>query len=223
MNGRILSENVDHLRAYVRLIAIAKACGEAGIPAVSLPTLHAIAYFTDALAPVWSIPVVEAYVLKRSNLSLSPELQHDIDDLVGMTILVPQRISHVQSENGWRLDAEYTLNTRFSDRVIEVMSEDDEWKRELLLAREVTLALTGLGAYGITGAVLVDATYSDPLLDIGNLVDLAPEGARLTRTAQVAERFATLMASERSLTDSELTHLYVRHLYTQLEAANDAS
>ncbi|MBO2449038.1 hypothetical protein J4573_18185 [Actinomadura barringtoniae] len=203
-------------------MAIVKACEQAGMAAVPLPALHAIAYFADALAPIWNIPVVEAQVLKRAILPLNPELQRDIDELVGMAVLIPTQIQHIQTGDGWRLDAEYSLNSIFSSRIIDAMSVDEGWSRELLLAREVTLALAGLGTYGIAGAVLVDATYSDPLLDTGNVVDLAPESAIPTRTAQVTERFATLMAGTRDLTDSELTHLYVRHLYAQLGASGDA-
>lgn len=69
----------------------------------------------------------------------------------------------------------------------------------------------------------MDANYSDPLLDFGNLIDLAPEDMKPTRTAQVTERFASLMEGERACTDAELTHLYVRHLYSQLQEATDGA
>ncbi|MFI6628454.1 hypothetical protein ACI2LC_46465 [Nonomuraea wenchangensis] len=206
------------LKVLVRIVAIVRACQDSGISPAPLTTIHAVAYFADVLAPVWQIPVLESQILKKAELPTNPELQRDIDRLVGIGVLVPSNIRHIQSGALWRLDANYALHSLFGPRILDALERDNQYSRELHFVREVTLALAGIGTYGLGGAVLADATYSDPLLGIGSVVDLAPENSRITRTVEVSERFRTLMASQRKLSDAEVIHLYVRHLYSALKA-----
>ncbi|MFI6788875.1 hypothetical protein ACIBG4_16260 [Nonomuraea sp. NPDC050383] len=160
--------------------------------------------------------MLEAELLKKAELPINPELQHDLDRLVGMGVLIPASVKHLRSGDAWRLDATYILNRDFGRRILLALERDDQYARELHFVREVALALAGIGNYGLGGAVLADATYSDPLLGVGSVIDLAPENSRMTRTTEVSERFRSLMASQRKLTDAEVVHLYVRHLYSAL-------
>ncbi|MDX8143946.1 hypothetical protein SK854_17640 [Lentzea sp. BCCO 10_0061] len=184
--------------------------------------MHTVAYFADALAPIWNIPVLESRLLKKVDVPSNPEIQADIDSLVGRGVLMPSSVHYLTVSSGRRIDAKYALNPTFSARILAAISSDEQFSRELSFVLEVTLALSGLGISGMNQAVLVDATYSDPLVDFGSVVDLSPEDAQPTRTVQVSQRFTQLMASERALSDAELTHLYVRHLYGLIGADDDA-
>ncbi|GAA3950195.1 hypothetical protein GCM10023085_35980 [Actinomadura viridis] len=222
----LIVEDLDrakNLHYAIRVIAILKACREVGISPVPLASLHAIAYFSDALAPTWKVRVLESQVLKQEDFPLNPRLQRNIDGLVGAAIIKPSKVSHHRAPKGWRLDAQYELNSVFSKAIIEAMEVDAEFHREMVLTREVTLALAGMRAYGLAGAVLADAAYSDPLLDFGNIVDLQPEEEGISRTKMMADRFVSLMASQRALTPAETTHLYVRHLFSVMRKASSES
>lgn len=206
---------VPALRFKVRLVEILEACSDAGIDEVPLGALHTIAYFTDALAPIWDFPLVEAQLLKRETAPTNPELQEQVDELVGEAVLFASNLRHYEYHGRWRLDATYRLNTEFSARIIAAVEDDPEFSRELFFVREVVLALAGLGLPGISQAASADATYSDPSVDYGSVIDLSSSGGNVTKTAQVAGRFAALLAEE-NVSAAELTHLYVRHLYSQL-------
>ncbi|MFS8104611.1 hypothetical protein LFM09_46665 [Lentzea alba] len=214
------TERAHYARIAIRLVAIVHACERAGISPAPLQVIHTVAYFADALAPLWNIPVVEGQLLKKADVPSNPEIQADIDSLVGRGVLIPSSVRHVETSNGRRIDAKYALNMDFAERILEAISLDEQFSKELSFVHEVTLALSGLGVSGMGNAVLVDATYADPLLDFGSIVNLSPDIVP-TRTVQVSQRFSQLMSTERSLSDAELTHLYVRHLYGLVRTADD--
>jgi hypothetical protein len=206
--------DLRRVRSSLRLVSIFNACHEAGITTIPLSVVHTIAYFTDALAPVWGIPLVEGQLLKK-NVPTSPELQADIDRLVGQAVLLATNIRYVRSGHSWSLDADYSLHPKFGPRIVESMSRDTQYVRELAFVREVVLALAGLGVDGISVAAPVDATYGDPNVGIGGIVNL-DNAEEITRTTQVAKRFAELLREDHNLGEAEITHLYVRHLYSRL-------
>jgi hypothetical protein len=212
---RAPSSDFRRLRSNLRLVAILQACHDAGLTSVPLPVIHTIAYFTDALAPIWNIPLIEGQVLKKRRIPANPELQAEIDRLVGQAVILASRVRHVYSDGTWSLDAEYSLNRVFGDRIIAAISGDNVSLRELHFVREVVLALAGLGVPGISMAAQADASYSDPNIDFGEMIDFLGSG-KLTRTTQVAKRFNELLDDDRGLSEAEITHLYVRHLYSSL-------
>lgn len=220
MTSNVESELAHHVRIAMRIVAIVHACDQEGISPAPLQVIHTVAYFADALAPLWNIPVVEGQLLKKVDAPSNPEIQADIDSLVGRGVLVPSSVRHIETSNGRRIDAKYALNMDFAGRILEAISLDEQFSKELSFIHEVTLALSGLGVSGMGNAVLVDATYSDPLLDFGSIVDLSSDIAP-TRTIQVSQRFSQLMSTDRRLSDAELTHLYVRHLYGLVRTADD--
>jgi hypothetical protein len=203
------------MRSMLRLLCIVRSCHEAGIDPVPLAAIHAIAYFTDALAPIWNLPLIEKQLLKTERVPLSPELQSEIDRLVGKAVLLTSRIRHVRVDGSWSLDAEYRLNGPLSDPIFTAIRADTQFNHELTFVREVVLALAGLGIPGISSAVSADASYSDPNIDFGDILNL-DESGKITRTTQVANRFAELIGGLRTISDAEATHLYVRHLYSIL-------
>jgi hypothetical protein len=95
------------------------------------------------------------------------------------------------------------------------MAQDSEYARELAFVKEVVLALAGLGVEGISVAAPADATYGDPNVGIGGLINL-DNAEEMTRTTEVAQRFAKLLSEDHDLGEAEVTHLYVRHLYSRL-------
>lgn len=212
---RAESEDLQRLRTLVRLTSIMHACKTAGIGPVPVAAIHTIAYFSDALSPIWEVPLIEGQLLKKKRVPINPELQGGIDELVGRAVLFAYNVRHVYVDEAWSLDAYYDLNLVFGKRIIEAMGKDREFRKELSFVQEVVLALAGLGVPGLSAAAQADATYSDPNIDIGGVIDLSnAEG--LTRTSQVTNQFAELLGREHRLTKSEITHLYIRHLYSVL-------
>lgn len=213
------SEDFRRLRTLVRLISIMNGCRGADIGPVPVAALHTIAYFADALSPIWDVPVIEGQLLKKKRVPVNPELQGGIDELVGRAVLFARNVRHVYVDGAWSLDADYDLNLVFGKRIIEAMSRDREFRKELAFVQEVVLALAGLGLPGLSNAAQADATYSDPNIDVGGIIDLSNTEV-LTRTSQVTNQFSELLGRQHRLTEAEVTHLYIRHLYSVLGGRN---
>jgi hypothetical protein len=221
MTRQLLPIELQQTERKLRLIAILDACRLAGLSPTNVTTLHTIAYLADALAPVWHLPILNGQILKRSQHLFFPSLQRDLDMLVGHGVVHVSRVRYVQSEdgNGWQLDAHYTLESEFSERVLSVARSYERQARKLKFVREVVYAASGLGADGIDDLGRIDAAYSDPRVDVGGVVDIDTESGLTNATARVALRFAKLTEDSRELTEPELVHLYVRHLYARMQVA----
>ena len=215
MNSRLLSVELLEVERKLRILAILDAGGQIGLVPLPVEALHAIAYFADALAPVWNIPVIDGRILKRHR-PYYPALQADLDRLVGCGVVLVEDVRYAQAEgDSWRLEGSYRLNHQFADRVIACAREMPRQSRELAFVREVVFATSVLGVTGVPEASGVDAAYSDPLIDIGGMIDVAPDEEQ-NSTARIALRFGDLLPG---LSTAEMTNLYVRQLYSRMQVA----
>ena len=204
----------------MRVIAILDSAERVGL--VPLPTqpFHTIAYFADALAPVWGLRILDAQLLKRREGPLSPTFQHDLDSLVGRGIVVPHDVSYVSDQDGkCRLYASYSLNRPFVEPILARAAGLPTPAEELAYTREVVFAMSGLGPQALPTASTSDATYGDALIDFGAILDLTVSDRRPNPSVRVALRFGELMRPRLRLSDSEMIHLYVRELYRRVSYA----
>lgn len=221
MTRWLLPVDLQRTERKLRLISILDACRFAGLSPTSVATVHTIAYLADALAPVWDLPILNGQILKRRRYPFFPTLQRDLDQLVGQGVSQVSRVKYVPNEDGggWELDAHYSLESEFAERILAVARSFELQEKKLKFIREVVYAASGLGPNGIATLGEIDAAYSDPLVDVGAIVDLDTESGLKNATAQVALRFAKLAPDFRDLTNPELVHLYVRHLYARMRVA----
>jgi hypothetical protein len=219
MRRPVLPPNLRDVERQMRLIGILDASRRSGMTPLGVRPLHAIAYFADALAPVWDLPVIDGQILKRVSLYY-PRLQTDLDGLVGRGVVLVDSVSHVQLLDGsWRPEGRYQLNSEFAGRILEAVHQFPGPSRELLFVQEVVFALCGLGVEAIGRANDGDAMYSDPLVAIGGLIDVDQDEG-VNATAQVAMRFGSLLnRPDYRLSDGELINLYVRQLYARVRVA----
>jgi hypothetical protein len=212
-------EAIPHLRRRLRLVGILAAAETAGLVPMPTRQLHTAGYFADALAPVWGLRILDAEVLKLQDGPSSPLLQADLDRLVGMGVVVASAVRHVENAEGlWRLEADYSLNLKLAQPVLEKARSFERFATELDFLREVVFALSGLGAMGIVGAGVLDASYGDEMVGPEGKVDLAGSESEPNQTARVAIRFSELLQPEVALSDAEMVHLYVRELYSRLSS-----
>lgn len=211
-SGRISS----HLAAtrQLRLLGLLDGAERIGLAPVGLQTLHSLAYFSDVLAPIWNLPVIDGQLLKQVRLYY-PSLQEDIDSLVATGVVTVSNVDYVEWHGAWTLSAEYMPNHFFSDRILAAAGSYENRTAEMEFVREVVYATSGLGSDGMPGAPNLDATYSDPIVAVGGIVDLVPDG-ELNRTAEIALRFSKLARDSDELSVAEIVNLYVRLLYSRL-------
>lgn len=212
--------DVAHVRRQLRIIGILSAAHDAGLTPLPTLHLHTIAYFADALAPVWGLRILDAQLLKRRDGPLSPTFQKDVDGLVGRGVITPTSVRHVTDSDGTcRLDASYVLHDKFASPIVQAAESFAEQAQQLVFVREVVHAISGLGALGIREASASDAAYGDDVVDVGSFVDIAGTHTGANLTARVAMRIGQLMSSEVNLTSSEMVHLYVREVYNRVSRA----
>ncbi len=215
-----LDDQLQQIRRQLRLLAILSAAEDTGLVPVPASQLHVIAYFADALAPVWSLRIIDEQLLKRQSGPMSPLLQQDLDLLVGRGVVAAHSVRHIVDADGsWRLDANYELHQEFACPII---AKATGFSREVVhfdFVREVVYAIAGLGLLGITAAPASDAAYGDSLVDFGGLLDIGELPRYGNQTVRVARRFGELADDDVSLTGAEMVHLYVRELYNRLDHA----
>ncbi|MGH2971551.1 MAG: hypothetical protein ACRDLE_05380 [Gaiellaceae bacterium] len=215
MRLSLLPTELRAVERELRIVAILHAADQIGLTPLPVEPLHAIAYFADALAPVWNIPIIDGRILKRHR-PYYPALQNDLDRLVGKGVVTAQHVRYTQVEGDtWRLEGSYALYRPFADPILTCATEMREQARELTFVQEVVFATSGLGVSGVSEASDVDATYADPLIDVGDMIDVAPD-EEPNPTAQVALRFGALLPD---LSTAEMTNLYVRQLYSRMQVA----
>jgi hypothetical protein len=211
----------DAIKRKIRLISILDSAASAGLTPLPVSSLHMIAYFADVLAPVWSLPVLDSVVLKQLNRPFFPRLQADLDYLVGSGVVVVTRVGYVRADDeDVRIDADYELNQDFAAPILREVRQHAQQAETLDFVQEVVYAVSAFGLDQIPELGEADASYSDPLVDFGDLIEIADESSDgSNRSARVALRFRELGSSTTNLSDAEVVHLYVRHLYSRMQVA----
>lgn len=204
------------LRRRVRLIMLLDATESAGLTPIGILQLHAIAYLSNVLAPVWELRPLDGKVMKRRGGPFYPVLQHDVDELISQGLVFINNLGYSRDDDGrWRLDGAFCLNHRFADAVINQYQQYETENRLATFINELAYAFSALSEQDLSTIVSEDATYADPLTSFGNVVDFG-EWQSLNYSANAANYFERLIPGGAVPTLGEKLHLYARHLYGRL-------
>jgi hypothetical protein len=213
-----LADRFAPLRRKVRLVMLLSAAEAAGLVPIKILRLHALAYLSNVLAPVWDMPTLDGRVLKRRGGPFYPGLQGDLDRLVGLGLITITNLGHVRDDDGrWRLEGSYGLNHKFARDVLHALSTFDDHRRVLEFIRELAYGLSALSDDDFDLAIGEDATYADALVTVGNVVDFA-EWKRINFSANAADYFERLIPGGSPSSPGEKVHLYIRHLHRRIHA-----
>lgn len=205
---------VDHRRRHILLVGLFDALDQAGIRPVAPSLLHSLWYLANALAPVWRLQPFDAAVLKTGQQPFFPMIQRDLDALVGMGML--EVCSLVASESQARMQVSFALNRRFADPVLTIMLSIPEEKDLLVFFVEVVQSLSRLSESQQRIGMSEDASYGDPGIDVGNVVDLGEwlKRGATTKTSDVLTRIQALSGGD--LLPAECMDIYMDHLGRRL-------
>ena len=215
-----LSEPSDAMAASIRrkvtLVMLLDAASEAGLVPMALVRVHTIAYLINVLAPVWDLPILEGRVLKRRGGPYYPALQNDLDRLVGLGLADVGKLAYVEEDFGrWRLEGQYSLNYELARPILDHVRSMDEERERLGFIHELVLALSSLSDADIDRAIQEDATYSDPNVTAGNVIDFAEWSTR-NPTLAAARYFEAVVPAGSRIAPGEKLHLYARHLHRRI-------
>ena len=216
---RLIDPDVSALRRRIRLVMLLGSAESAGLTPLPILRLHALAYLSNVLAPVWDMPVLEGKVLKRRGGPFYPALQHDLDRLVGMGVVVISELGHkLDEDQRWGLEGSYILNPNLADRVQRRIHEFESEKRLATFFQELAFALSSLSDEELDRAMTEDATYSDLMIGVGNVVDFA-EWQQKNYSANAARYFQNILPAGTRATPGEKLHFYVRHIHARISGA----
>jgi hypothetical protein len=206
------------LQRQMRILLLVDAAEKALLAPLSISMLHMMAYLTNVLAPVWDMPVLDGKLMKKGDGPFYPALQADADSMVGRGLLVQSELDYVlNADQQWRLQGCYALNHDLADVILDCLREFPEERVMESFCNEVVYSLSALAPDEFRTLSAEDATYGDPQIDYGNVVDFA-EWRDHNYASSAAERLGELLPSGSGTTAGEKIHTYVRHLGRRLYA-----
>lgn len=207
------------IRRRVRLVVLLDASREAGIDPLPTLRLHLVAYLANVLSPVWDMPSVDGTVLKRRGGPFYPDLQADLDRLVGLGVVRVQNLRHERiDDDHYRLEGSFRLNQDLARPILAHLRSMPDEAEAAKFVRELVLALSVLSDDEIDRAITEDATYANPKIGLDNVIDFG-EWMSANYSANAAERIGGLVKTGAVVGASEKVHLYVRHLRRRLQGA----
>ena len=205
------------IRRRVRLVVLLDASREAGIDPLPTLRLHLVAYLANVLSPVWDMPSVDGTVLKRRGGPFYPDLQTDLDRLVGLGVVRVENLRHERiDDDRYRLEGSFRLNPELARPILAHLQNLPGEAEAAKFVRELVLALSSLSDEEIDRAITEDATYANPKVGLDNVIDFG-EWMSANYSANAAERVGGLVKTGAVVGASEKVHLYVRHLRRRLQ------
>lgn len=215
MNSAELSPAAEAIRRQVRVLVLLSAAGKAGLVPLPVMQLHVAAYLADALSPIWNLQPLNDTVWKRPGGPFYPDLQHEIDRLVGRGLIVVADYGHIHiQDEGYRIRSSYQLNLELAAPVLSYIDDFQEERLVSQFAGELMLALSGLTDEQIENAFRQDATYSYKWTGRDNVIDFSEKDRNYSAAA--ANYIGSLLPSGAEASQGEKLHLYVRHLRSRL-------
>ncbi len=217
MTGTEDSAFLSSSRRRIRIVVLLESARKAGLAPVPVPRLHALAYLSNVLAPVWNMDPSDGKLLKRRRGPFYPDLQGDLDHLVGTGVVTISDIRHSpDDDNGWRLEADYRLNRQFASPILAALQEFADERIAATSIEELCFAVSAFTNEEIDSAFSQDATYSDPMVDVGGVIDFG-EWKSENFSANAAEYFRSVLPSDLAVTPGEKIYLYMNHLRARLQ------
>lgn len=170
-----MSLNVEQIKHRVRLIQLLTAAEQAALTPISLDKLHAFAYLADILSPVWNLRPFQDRIGRTGQPPYYPDLQRQIDILVGMGMVEPSGLSYVLDEKkNARFSASYALrfeSSHFSE-IANALEQDDESRQEQTYLDALANALASLPDEEISQAASHDLIYERSSIDNADYIEL---------------------------------------------------
>ena len=199
----------DVLRRQVRLVMLLDGSERAGIAPIRVRHLHTYAYLSNVLAPVWDSQVFDGRLLKMRGGPFYPDLQRDLDRMVGLGLVSISELRHeIDADDLWKLDGLFSLNYDLANGALRVINESPQDNFVRLFLLEVAYALSALTETELDNLPSEDPTYSDTNVSYSDVLDFG-ELRDLNYSANAARHFWSV--SDQA-TPGDLLHLYVRHL-----------
>ncbi|MFC5302003.1 hypothetical protein [Azospira restricta] len=205
-------EPVDQHRRWLRILSILDACHWVGLTPITTNSLHVITYLSEVLAPTWKIEPLDGKVLKQSKAPYYPTLQQDVDRLIGMGLIRVDSLDIGRTDDGSSiLLPRLSLESKHAEPILTTLRELPGEGDMLVFFREVVEAFSRLSDEQTLTAMSEDATYGNPAVDSGQVIDLGEWlGTEETATSHATGKIREIANGE--MNPAEIIDVYVNHI-----------
>lgn len=207
-----MSPNAPALLIRARVLQMMAALTRAGGTPIDAASLHAFAFFSNVLSPLWELEPLDGAILKERSGPYYPALQTEIDWLIGEGLI--NVVALMPGPNKMSLGAVFTsMEERARSVLALIRALPDEGATEEFLV-ELALAYLEIRADRRDDAALADASYSDPSVALGRIIDFAEWVKPTTDNPSwnTAESFQRYMPEGVTLDRAEKLLMYMRLL-----------
>jgi hypothetical protein len=181
---------------------------------ISTPRLHAFAYLADVLSPVYNLTTLSGVILKRRIGPYFPDLQWELDRLVGLGLADVTELRPVVEVSHAYLDATFSLRRTTAKPILDLVYQDETFSTVREFFRELAGALGAVPENDLDATTQADVTWGTG--HAGTVIDYAEWRAR-NYSKLSAERIEELARERFSRTGLELSpgakmNLYVHYL-----------
>lgn len=164
-----LSRDVD-VRA--RVLQVLAALEAAGVTPIANRDLHAIAYLSNVLSPMWEVEPLEGSVLKSEHGPRSTVFEQQLDSCVGQGLVTVVSLEN-DPESDQRLSASYRLAAHSARPVLSVINGFPDERRTRAFLDELAFAFAEIDPDERDDTALEDAAWTNPSVADNRVVDFA--------------------------------------------------
>jgi hypothetical protein len=217
LGGSGAAREQSHIARRAWLLLLLDGVEHAGASPIASTRLHRLAFLANCLAPVYDLPSPDGKIVKYRRGPFYPDLQWDVDRLVAQNLVSMRNLEHVRDVAGLWFRADYELSDA-GVTAVHKLTDSPRAERGHGFLRELAAAYAALPEGAREDAALSDATFTDPLVNLGSLIDFAEWDVR-NFTHQTADAFADFVPPAVHLTPRDKLHLYFRYLDRMVERA----
>ena len=153
-----------HVRRRIRALMLLDATDYAVISPVPVYRFHALAFLADVLSPLYEFPTISGKILKRRAYPYYPDLQWEIDRLIGLNLVTILELRPIIQTSRAYLNFSLSLDREHATPLLDLVYAD----QQLCLLRDYFRELAG-ALSNIDDADLDEATASDVTWDNGHM------------------------------------------------------
>ena len=208
----MLDESKSSPLRRARILMLLEASELAGLTPISVIQLHTLVYFANVLSPIWELVPEKRTVVRKRGGPYYPEVQEDIDALVGRGIVGIEGLSYMEDHSGrLRLDGRFYLDHfQASKNITTSIQKFQDERRLFAFYKELAFAFASVQAKDRGQLVEQDAIYG---LDVGEEVIIDFADRKQENFAEAAANFFDqVMPDGHPASPAQKLHLYTQHL-----------
>lgn len=202
------------LRRRVRVLMLLDAADYAILSPLSIARFHALAFLADILSPLYDFVPLTGRIEKRRIGPYYPDLQREVDRLVGLSLIIPSKLRPVVEAKRAYIDACLMLERPRAAVVLALIYAEQIFLEQRDFFRQLATALSDIDDQDLDEATQSDVTWGSGAK--GALIDYGEWRARnfSRMSADRIEEVATtgILKQSGTLSPAAKVNLYVQYL-----------